>query len=376
MPQKIMVVDDDPNALRLISYALHREGFDVVIAGSGQDALRLLEEQLVDLMVLDVMMPQMDGLEVCRRLRANPKTMRLPVIMLTAKAQVEDKIRGFEVGADDYITKPALPAELVARIRALLARSSYVPPSAAPSKTKVVSFVGVKGGVGVSTLAVNVAVAAAQSDKVSVLADLNLTQGAVGWMLNLQAPPSLLVALKDSDKKPTPELVKSCLLSHATGLKAFLAPGRAEAAQITISPARIKMIVTELKAQGDYLFLDLGSTLTPLSVTGLASSDQIVIVSDTDDLSMDLLQQTLLTLRQFGLHSAVIEIVMVNRGRSASVVSKSEAEQRLNMKVASFIIPAPELCFQALRNRTPMILTQPGNLAVEQIRDLAERVIA
>jgi DNA-binding response OmpR family regulator len=375
MSQRIMVVDDDPNALRLISYALHREGLDVVIAGSGQEALRLLEEQVVDLMVLDVMMPQMDGLEVCRRLRANPKTIRLPVIMLTAKAQVEDKIRGFEVGADDYITKPALPAELVARIRALLARSSYVPPATTQSKTKTIAFMGVKGGVGTTTLAVNVAVALAQGEKAVAIADLNLTHGVVGWMLGLQTPPTLLAIWKENDKKPTPEMVKGCLVGHPTGLKVFLAPTRADAAQITVSPARVKMIINELKSQGDYLFLDVGACLNPLSITGLASAEQIIIVSDTDDLSMELLQQSLATLQQYGLHAAAVAIVMVNRGRSASVISKSEAEQRLNIKVASFIIPAPELCFQALRNRQPMILTQPGNLAVEQIRDLAEHLI-
>ncbi|MGQ9667860.1 MAG: response regulator transcription factor, partial [Anaerolineae bacterium] len=126
MAQRILVVDDDVNALRLIAYALHREGFETLTAKSGPEALQILSEAPVDLVILDIMMPEMDGYEVCRRIREQPATARLPVIMLTAKSQVEDKVRGFQVGADDYVTKPVLPAELIARVKALLARASYI----------------------------------------------------------------------------------------------------------------------------------------------------------------------------------------------------------------------------------------------------------
>jgi len=121
MSAKILIVDDNPNALKLVGYALHREGFEVTVAQSGPEALAKAEATPPDLVILDIMMPDMDGFEVCRRLRAMPRTARTPVIMLTAKSQVEDRVMGFQAGADDYVTKPVLPAELVARVRALLA---------------------------------------------------------------------------------------------------------------------------------------------------------------------------------------------------------------------------------------------------------------
>lgn len=148
MAEKLLIVDDDVNALKLIGYTLYREGYEIVVAQSGQEALAKAQKETPQLVILDIMMPGMDGYEVCRRLRATPQTAQVPVIMLTAKSQVEDKVAGFQAGADDYLTKPVIPAELVARVKALLLRSTY----AAPARAKSIALIGAKGGVGVTTL--------------------------------------------------------------------------------------------------------------------------------------------------------------------------------------------------------------------------------
>ena len=124
MAEKILMVDDDINALKLIGYTLHREGYEIIAAQSGQEALAKAQKEKPQLVILDIMMPGMDGYEVCRRLRAIPQTAQVPVIMLTARSQVEDKVAGFQAGADDYLTKPVIPAELLARVKALLLRST------------------------------------------------------------------------------------------------------------------------------------------------------------------------------------------------------------------------------------------------------------
>lgn len=116
---KILVVDDDPHIRELVRLFLTREGFDIVEAEDGQDALEALEQTQVQLVILDVMMPNMDGWELCRELRRDTE---LPVLMLTAKGETSQKIKGFELGADDYLVKPFEPLELVARVRALLKR--------------------------------------------------------------------------------------------------------------------------------------------------------------------------------------------------------------------------------------------------------------
>jgi len=118
--QKILVVDDDENIVELISLYLRKEGFTVIAARDGGEALRKIAEQDPDLVLLDIMMPVKDGWEVCREIRQH---YRAAVIMLTARGEAYDKILGLELGADDYITKPFNPRELVARVKAVLRRS-------------------------------------------------------------------------------------------------------------------------------------------------------------------------------------------------------------------------------------------------------------
>ena len=122
MRPKILLVEDDASLVELVSYNLEREGFDVVCTGDGEEALVLAQEEKPDLIILDWMIANLSGIEVCRRLRRAPATANLPIVMLTARAEEADRIRGLETGADDYVTKPFSPRELVARLRALLRR--------------------------------------------------------------------------------------------------------------------------------------------------------------------------------------------------------------------------------------------------------------
>jgi two-component system phosphate regulon response regulator PhoB len=122
MRPRILLVEDDANLVELIRYNLDKEGFDVVSTPDGEEALVLAEEERPDVVVLDWMIANLSGIEVCRRLRRAPETSSLPIIMLTARAEEGDRIRGLETGADDYVTKPFSPRELVARVRALLRR--------------------------------------------------------------------------------------------------------------------------------------------------------------------------------------------------------------------------------------------------------------
>lgn len=121
---KILVVEDEKNIAKLVSYNLEREGFRVSVVKDGEEALESIRGNPPQLILLDLMLPKVDGLEVCRRIRSDPRTASIPVIMLTAKTQEADRIVGLELGADDYIPKPFSPRELVARVRAVLRRST------------------------------------------------------------------------------------------------------------------------------------------------------------------------------------------------------------------------------------------------------------
>lgn len=122
-PQKALVVEDDPDIGQLLTHYLQKAGFTPTLLTAGRDAVTQARRESFDVVILDLMLPGMDGLEVCRALRADPTTAQLPIIMLTAKGEESDRIVGLELGADDYITKPFSPNEVIARVRALLRRA-------------------------------------------------------------------------------------------------------------------------------------------------------------------------------------------------------------------------------------------------------------
>jgi DNA-binding response OmpR family regulator len=124
MAEKILIIDDDIDTLKLVGLMLQKQGYQIFASANGEQGLIQAEAEDPDLILLDVMMPDMDGYEVARRLRANTLTANTPILMFTAKTQLDDKVTGFEAGADDYLTKPTHPTELSAHVKALLARSS------------------------------------------------------------------------------------------------------------------------------------------------------------------------------------------------------------------------------------------------------------
>ena len=129
----ILVVDDEKSIVDIISYNLKKEGFEVIAAYDGQQGLKIALTENPGLILLDIMMPKMDGFEVCRRIRE--KKLQTPIIMLTARAEEVDKVLGFELGADDYVTKPFGVRELIARVKANLRKRSEIPPSAEPKSS-------------------------------------------------------------------------------------------------------------------------------------------------------------------------------------------------------------------------------------------------
>ncbi|MGB0625406.1 MAG: phosphate regulon transcriptional regulator PhoB [Alphaproteobacteria bacterium] len=123
MQPNVLIVEDEPPLVELLSYNLEKAGFQAQIARDGDEALLAVEERRPDLVLLDWMLPYVSGIEICRRLRRNPETRDLPIILLTARGEEDDRIRGLEAGADDYVVKPFSPSELVARVRAVLRRT-------------------------------------------------------------------------------------------------------------------------------------------------------------------------------------------------------------------------------------------------------------
>jgi len=125
--EKIVIIEDEEDILEVIAYNLKREGYDVTTSTSGEDGLAKIERSAPGLVILDLMLPEIDGLDLCRKLKSDPVTQSIPVIMVTARGEESDVVLGLGMGADDYVVKPFSPKELVARVKAVLRRSREVP---------------------------------------------------------------------------------------------------------------------------------------------------------------------------------------------------------------------------------------------------------
>ena len=131
---RVLVVEDDPDIAQLVTHYLEKAGFSADMAANGREALAAIGARPPDVLILDLMLPHVDGLEICRVVRGNPATAAIPIIMLTARAEESDRIVGLEIGADDYLAKPFSPNELVARVRALVRRAQRSGPAAAAGR--------------------------------------------------------------------------------------------------------------------------------------------------------------------------------------------------------------------------------------------------
>ena len=285
MAAKILVVDDDANVQRLLQYTLKQEGYDVVVAGDGAEGFRLWGAEAPDLILLDVMLPKLDGYQVAAKIRSEEgSASHVPIIMLTAERDVEQKVRGLRAGADDYLIKPFHPAELLARIKSLLAR--FAPKEsllARPPLGRTLAFYGAKGGVGTTTIAINAAIALHRElGRKVALMDANLQFGDHRVFLDLGLDRKSIV---DVVSAPTidSDLVRQVMVKHDSGIDLLLAPPSPETADL-VHPEHLPAICEHLASMYDYTLIDVDKRLDDINL-GVFEAAETVFVVMTADLS-------------------------------------------------------------------------------------------
>jgi DNA-binding response OmpR family regulator len=381
MSERILVVDDDVDTLRLVGLMLQRQGYEVIAASNGSLGLTKAFEERPDLILLDVMMPDMDGFEVTRRLRKNPATASIPILMFTAKNQLDDKVAGFEVGADDYLTKPTHPTELQAHVKALLSRSTPRMPeeikNAANEKHGyVIGVLAVRGGLGVSTVASNLAAALfnrAQSDV--ILVEMTPGQGTLGMDLNLPDQSALAEMLRGAPMELTQEKVRSSLAAHSSGLKILAASDNPRDVDLSSRAENFELLVKRLASLARFVVLDLGSGLSSAVQKALPLCKEQIVVMEGMPNSIQHTRVLLDELAGLKTDIKTVSVVLNNRQRSDTQIPWAQAQERLAHPVATTLTPMPELFTQALRMHTPAVLVQPGNMVSQQIIKLADTVL-
>jgi len=368
MPAKILVADDDVMLQRLISNTLKLEHHEIIVATNGPQALEMARTENPDLMILDVMMPGLNGFDVCAALRKDPATMTLPVIMLSGLGQVQEKIMGLKAGADEYLTKPIDPRELLTRVEMLLARHQVLRQSAAAKAGRVYSVIGAKGGVGVTTLAVNLAAYMAQQGKTDViLLEFRPDFGTVAVQLNLR-PELSLAALRQLEPVAITEQVVTRLL-QPTPFNVRVLCGPQKAADFgPFTAAHAGALLSRLTAMADSVIVDLPPAADAATESILTSSDQIIVVLEPE---ITCVAAAVQRVAQISSYSNTLEtrLVAINR-QGTMLLSVREIESRLNRPLVGVIPPATDVIGVAVQYGDPLVLMQPSHAFAEHVQEI------
>lgn len=383
MPEKILVVDDDVDTLRLVGLMLQKQGYQIVAANNGHQALSLAQNENPDLILLDVMMPDMDGYEVTKQLRASPVTQNTPIIMFTAKSQVDDKVTGFDAGVDDYLTKPTQPRELFAHVKAVLARSSKARGTPSPQEKEIVTrergfVIGVlaaRGGLGVSTLAVNLGVCLRQrTNQDVVVAEFRPGEGTIALELGYTHPEGMERLLQKKTSEITPADVAAELITHNSEVRLLLASYKPGDGKYMLAADKFEAIARHLAYLGHYIVIDLGPGLSPITEKTLTVCDDLIVLLEPNPFSVTRTQLLMDDLNTRGFGEGRLHVVLYNRQRSELQLSLSMVNQQFKYSIAVVFTPAPELAFQAAKGNIPLVIQHPDNLTTQQFFKLADTV--
>jgi CheY-like chemotaxis protein/MinD-like ATPase involved in chromosome partitioning or flagellar assembly len=380
MSEKILIIDDDLDTLRLVGLMLQRQGYQISAATNGQQGLEKAFEEDPDLILLDVMMPDMDGYEVTRRLRQNPSTLQTPILMFTAKTQLDDKVVGFEVGANDYLTKPTHPSELQARVKTLLARINSKKSTTGSlqdlSRGYVIGVLGARGGLGTTTMAVNLGAGLQARTKADVIvAEMLPGQGTLALdvgVTNSKGLVDLLGLTKLSEI--TRDSVRDVLVPHPSGIKLLLASDRPRDMHLINQTANYEALVKKLAGLARFVVLDLGVGIQPFAEKVLPLCNEVLIVLEGVPNTIIHTKALIDDIAALGLTRKSIKVVLNNRIRSETQLPSSQVQAQLEHEILSTLTPAPELFVQATRMQTPAILCQPDSLTARQITKLVDFV--
>ncbi len=376
MADKVLIVDDDVQTLRLVGLMLERQGYKILAANTGSQAIHMARTEHPDVIVLDIMMPDMDGYEVSRSLRKDAETSNIPILMFTAKSQVEDKVSGYESGADDYLTKPIHPAELTAHLRALLSRNK-TRGNTARERGYTVGLIAAKGGVGVSTLALNLAIAFHQKTKAEVIAaEMRPGQGTWGIELsnNMTEGISNLLRMRAADISAI--TVENELARMPYGVRLLMAPARCKDTELMRATEQMEAIVDHLPLLARLVLLDIGTCYNPGIDMLLNHCNEMVVLTEPFPASVHRTRLLIddLSAKGFG-RSKMLSVVSINRVRADMQLSMIQMQEVLGVPIAQVIPPAPEIAFQAASRSIPMIQVQIGSVLSQQYAHMAERLM-
>jgi len=375
----VLVVDDNQQNLELLQAYLEDMDCRTIPAHDGPQALAIIALEPPDLILLDVMMPGMDGYEVTRHLRGDPNTADIPIIMFTAKTQLDDKVTGFEAGADDYLTKPTQPRELFAHVKAVLARSmksrktTKTPTIEGVEQGKVIGVLAAKGGLGVSTMVTNLGIALYKKTQQStIVAEFRPGQGSIGLNLGYVRSETINNLLELTVSELSPRDIKNCLVSHNSGIKLLLASYQPKDARYITFSETFETIVRNLATMAKYVILDLGPSLPPITEQALSHCDELLIIIEPIPVTITQTRELLTELNARGFEQEQTKVILVNRTEADYLMTPTQIQEQLGANIDLVCTPATEILYQASANHTPVVINQPDSPITQQFYKIAD----
>jgi CheY-like chemotaxis protein/MinD-like ATPase involved in chromosome partitioning or flagellar assembly len=375
MAERVLIVDDDPATIKFLSVYLTRQGYEPLAAYDGMQALEIAHAQSPALIILDVMMPGMDGFEVARSLRRHPETALTPILMFTAKTQVADKLAGYDAGVDIYLTKPIHLVELQANITALLSKSK-ARADALAKKAYIVGVIAAKGGLGVSTIALNLAIAYKQRHKAKVIAaEMRPGQGYWAQELGLVGSHHLADLLYMERMQINLPALEKHLAQTRYGVPLLLASNEICDLECVTALPQFEAVLENLGQMADLVVLDIGTSFHPAYELLTRCCDEIVLVTEPQPLTVRQTRSLISDLKGQDYGSAkVLTLITVNRIRTEMTMNVSQIEEELAQSVLLGIPPMPELAYQVATRSTPMLILQPEGIIATQVNTLADAI--
>lgn len=416
MSDKILVIDDHEETIRVVKFILEQRGYEVVSAISGETGMSLAREDKPHLILLDVMMPGLNGVEVCRQLRSDPIFDDVPIVMFTAKDQVDDKWAGFEAGADDYLTKPTDPEELDRRIQVLIRRAgltddvvhelasmnikesatgeivaqleeeegaSALLPLPPPSRleeaevaSNLIAVVGVRGGVGTTTVAINLAASLADNAGQTCLVDLDLIQGHIALYLQQKIQHESLNDL--SRLTNTLELARrwqKYTLSAGNGLELLLSRPNLIGQWPVPAVNQIEILTDALVQSAQYIVVDVGRGFLPSAMPILRRAKHVLVCTQPERVSLLAVKRFLKALPTYMGQEARQQVLMTTIGIDSSLPQPAVEDFIQHELLATIPISSKEMAY-AVNHNGPFVRLRPASKAAEIFRDIVHRIEA
>jgi len=371
----ILVVDNDPAVRDSISNMLTTEGYMVLQCESAEAASILITRQVPNLLVMNVTLPGMDGYTFCRKLRQNPATHLLPIILQASQGDLTDKIAGFKAGANDYITIPYAPEELMYRIKNILSliQKPTTPQAQLATPGRVTAVFAAKGGVGKTIISTNLAVALRQiSGKKVALMDADFAFGLVGVNLNMSTTHNIMEIISKIEDIDG-DLVQSVMVHHISGIHVLLCPFHPEEAELITGPF-IKEILKILAAQYDEVVVDCHGSYDDrtLEVLEFANTILIVIVPEIGPLMgtsrfMDLVTKLQLPPEKLRL--------ILNRSDSKVGLEFADIERALKTKIDYKLVSGGRDVTISANKGIPLVTSAPNHPLSLGIKQIAEDLL-